>query len=357
MMTKFVNKHRLTHGLTIKELSECMNVDPSLVSKWENGSRMPTMSQLERLSEVLHLPLSEAKKHWYADKVIAILYDDIEIASDVLLAAEPRIEYLASKKVLKAPKVSQEIRDRLRTIDGLRDRWQSLHPLDQTQLSKMESYFRTLYTQQSNQIEGNTLTFQETELVVNQGITIAGKSMQEHLEAINHAEAAEFIMSLVRGDEDISKRILMELHGLILRGIDKDNAGRFRSVPVMISGSKHEPPQPFMIEPLMEDYLRNYRRQRDKLHAVILAAEMHERLVSIHPFIDGNGRTSRLVMNLILLHHGYTITSLKGDVDSRLRYYKALEEVQMDNNPEPFYELIIERCEASLREHIRLAGG
>jgi Fic family protein len=104
----------------------------------------------------------------------------------------------------------------------------------------------------------------------------------------------------------------------------------------------------------MEDYYIHYTRQKPVLHPVILAAEMHERLVSIHPFIDGNGRTSRLLMNFILLKNGYTIANLKGDYDSRMAYYKALESVQVDNNPEPFYHLILDKVKESLEEHLAM---
>jgi len=103
----------------------------------------------------------------------------------------------------------------------------------------------------------------------------------------------------------------------------------------------------------MEDYFIHYSNHKSRLHPVILAAEMHERLVSIHPFIDGNGRTSRLIMNLLLLKSGYTVTSLKGDYESRMKYYGALEKVQVDNDPEPFYLLVMEAVEASLLSHLK----
>lgn len=208
------------------------------------------------------------------------------------------------------------------------------------------------YTYESNRIEGNTLSLQETHLVVNEGITIGGKSVREHLEAINHAEAVSYIEQLVTDKMDFGPRVLMELHYLILKGIDKENAGRYRKVPVRISGSEHVPPQPYMLEKLMEEYFLHYDQQKSILHPVILAAEMHERLVSIHPFVDGNGRTSRLVMNLILLKHGFTIANLKGDLSSRLAYYKALEAVQVENNPEVFYHLVADAVADSLKNHL-----
>ncbi|AGA80053.1 Fic family protein [Echinicola vietnamensis] len=218
----------------------------------------------------------------------------------------------------------------------------------------MKEYFNVAYTFESNRIEGNTLTLQETHLVINEGITIGGKSMREHLEAINHAEAVAYLEELVGKKGDIYNRTLLELHYLILKGIDRENAGRYRSVPVRIAGSKHVPPQPYLVDKMMEDYFTHYQAQRKILHPVILAAEMHERLVSIHPFVDGNGRTSRLIMNLVLVGNGYTIANLKGDQASRLSYYRALEAVQVHNDPAPFYHLVADAVLDSLEQHLEM---
>ena len=192
------------------------------------------------------------------------------------------------------------------------------------------------YTFESNRIEGNTLTLRETDLVINEGLTISGKSMREHLEAINHVEAISYIKQLMERNFPFNERELLSVHNLILRGIIPEDAGRYRRVQVMIKGSSHMPPQPFIIPKEMEDYFIWYSENKSKLHPVILAAEMHERLVTIHPFIDGNGRTSRLVMNLILLQNGYVIANIKGDYDSRMSYYQALETAQISGNKEDF---------------------
>jgi len=196
------------------------------------------------------------------------------------------------------------------------------------------------YTYESNRIEGNTLTLRETSLVIDKGLTVGGKSMREHLEAINHYEAVLLLRELVQARTTLSESLVKQLHGLILRGIDRENAGRYRSLPVLIAGSRHVPPQPWQVPILMEECFRFYEEQRAQLHPVELAAEMHERIVTIHPFIDGNGRTSRLVMNLILLQHGYPIANIPGDTESRLAYYGALETANLDGNKEPFILLI-----------------
>ena len=197
------------------------------------------------------------------------------------------------------------------------------------------------YTYDSNRIEGNTLTLRETDLVIHKGLTIGGKPMNEHLEAINHYEAINFIRDLIKSDEPFNQHNLLSIHGLILQGIDRPNAGRFRQVPVMISGSQHTPPQPWQIDKLMEDYFLFYQQNRESLHPVILAAELHERLATIHPFIDGNGRTARLVMNLILLQSGYPIANISGETNARLAYYNTLEKCNLEHDKTEFHRLII----------------
>jgi Fic family protein len=207
---------------------------------------------------------------------------------------------------------------------------------------------------ESNRIEGNTLTLRETQLVINEGMTISGKSMREHLEAINHKEAILFIDDLVYQKADLSEYILKQIHGIVLYGIDRENAGVYRKLPVAIAGSKHLPPQPYLLQDLMEDYFRFYNQEKDNLHPVVLAAEMHERLVTIHPFIDGNGRTSRLIMNLILLQYGFPLAIIGGDYDSRMAYYDALEKVQTESNKEDFILLIAEKVLFALERYINI---
>jgi Fic family protein len=290
---------------------------------------------------------------WLAGKVLSLVAEYPQ-GREALQVAELRAEYLSSRDGLSIAAPDPEISVLIQEATQLQKRWQEVQPLDPAQQERLHQWLRTLYTYESNRIEGNTLTLQETEMVIHQGLTIGGKTMREHLEAINHAAAVDLLLDLVREKEDFSPRVLRELHSLILSGIAPRHAGRYRQVPVRISGSRHTPPQPWELDHLMEDYFAFYHRKSEVLHPVILAAEMHERLVTIHPFIDGNGRTSRLVMNLILLRHGYTLVNLKGDPASRLAYYQALEAVQTDNRPEVFHRLILEHALASLEEHLAL---
>lgn len=212
------------------------------------------------------------------------------------------------------------------------------------------------YTYDSNRIEGNTLTLNETELVVNKGITIAGKGMREHLEAINHKEAIDFVKDIVQQKQPLTEGVLKDIHAIVLHSIDKENAGRYRSVPVIISGSRHVPPQPYLLQPQMEELFRWYEQNKDIMHPVILAANMHEKFVSIHPFIDGNGRTARLVMNLLLLRHGYPIANIKGDNNTRLHYYQTLEQASSGDNT-AFVEFVEDVVAESLEHYLSILRG
>ncbi len=213
------------------------------------------------------------------------------------------------------------------------------------------------YTYESNRIEGNTLTLMETELVVNQGLTIAGKPLKDHLEAINHTHALDFVKEVAAGELPFTEAVLLDMHRLILRSVNDQYAGKYRDVPVSISGTTYIPPQPFLIQKEMEQYFLFYNEQKEQLHPVIMAAELHERLVTIHPFIDGNGRSARLIMNLELLRNGYPIAILKGDNDDRLAYYNSLQMAQVQGNKQVFNSLVATTVKQSLVRNLQLLRG
>lgn len=251
--------------------------------------------------------------------------------------------------------MSEDINVLLKEVDVQKEQLSALRPLPEEALKKIQDALDIEYTYESNRIEGNTFTLQETALVVNEGVTISGKSMREHLEAINHAEAISYIKDIAKQDIEISERTIKEIHALILHGIDRENAGRYRTVPVMISGSTHMPPQPYLIEKQMEDFILRFKQmEAEKVHPVLIAAYLHDELVRIHPFIDGNGRTSRLLMNLYLLRHGYVIITLKGSNDAKVNYYKALEMSHTEQLPEDFQKLVIEAEIAALQKYLSI---
>ena len=181
--------------------------------------------------------------------------------------------------------------------------------------------------------------------------------MREHLEATNHFEAILYIRDLADQKTAVTESLIKDIHAIVLRGIDRENAGKYRSVPVAISGSRHVPPQPWQVSKLMEDLVIWVQEESSKLHPVIFAAEVHERIATIHPFIDGNGRTARLLMNLILIQNGYSIANIPGDAESRLAYYTALEKCNIEADKTEFNLLIASYVKENLEKVVRTLGG
>jgi len=343
-------------GRKVHEVAQQVGVDASLMSRILAGKRKPTQLQIQKLAAALDVAHSELISYYLSEEIVALVQDYPQLAPKILLLAERRINYLLNDSEFSVAQPSKKMLSKLASINELQKNWLQKKPVDPLQLKKIQSYFHTAYTFESNRIEGNTLTMQETHLVINEGITVGGKSMHEHLEAINHQEAIYFIEDLVLQKIKLNIQTVKHIHQLVLKGIQDAHAGKFRSVQVMITGSQHVPPAPFLLDKLMEDYFIFYEQNLDHLHPIILAAEMHERLVSIHPFIDGNGRTARLVMNLILMQHGYPIVNIKGGKKSRLAYYNALEKVQLHHDSTDFHALVADYALTSLKAHLELAG-
>jgi Fic family protein len=230
----------------------------------------------------------------------------------------------------------------------------SFRPFNAAQMKNLQEVFDTEYTYASNRIEGNTLTLRETSFVINEGLTIRNKSMKDHLEAINHKEAIEFIRELVTNQEPLTERNIKLIHSLILQGIDRQNAGAYRGVVVGIRGTDIVFPEPYLVPKMMEDLLIFYEENKEELHPVQLAAQMHSKLVNIHPFIDGNGRTCRLVMNLILLQHGYPLTIFSPEEEDRSRYFDSLNQARDMADESPFERFVAENVKHWIIEYLGL---
>jgi len=351
-----LNHYIKQKGIKIIDLARSLKLDPSFLSRAFSGQRKLQAPQIKKIAVLIDMPLEELQAHFLALEVQKILQPYPKLVNKVFTLTEERIAYLSGKKRNQKVQLPPKLEVLLVTLSELQQQWQAQKPLEASQLQKLQTYFNLAYTYESNRIEGNTLSLQETNLVVNEGITVGGKTLKEHLEAINHQEAIHFIEQLVVNLQTFNKSVLLQLHRLILMGIDTKNAGVYRTVEVRISGSKHIPPSPLLLNDLMDGYFEFYELNKRTMHPVLLAAEMHERLVTIHPFIDGNGRTARLVMNLVLLQNGYTLVNLKGNLKNRLKYYQALEQVQLNHEHTEFYKLILSSAEKSLLQHLELAG-
>ena len=228
--------------------------------------------------------------------------------------------------------------DYFNRVDELKRKLDSKRPLPKATLFTLKESTNLDWIYNSNGIEGNTLTLKETGVVL-EGITIGGKSVREHFEVINHDKAINYLDELVNDDNPITEWNIKGIHQLILRGINDDNAGRYRDENVAIKGATHIPPDFIMVPELMERLVSNYK-EWDKYHPIVRATLLHGELVKIHPFVDGNGRTSRFLMNLSLMNNGYNPVIIKKE--DRVKYYEVLDNAHVTGDYTDFVKMINE---------------
>lgn len=243
-------------------------------------------------------------------------------------------------------------KDRIADIDKLKQELDKFRPLDESILQQLKQYYKISLTYTSNAIEGNSLTETETKVVLEDGITIGGKPLKDHFEAIGHSEAYDFLYKLSQAKE-ITEENILNLHKLFYRHITPDNAGTYRDKNVIITGSDFVPPSYKKVPDFMHDFANKIPDLRAKFHPVEFAALLHKELVTIHPFIDGNGRTARLLMNLALLQDGYAITIIPPIL--RNDYIYTLKQAQIDpKDDRPFINFVAEMVYESMKDYIRL---
>ena len=243
----------------------------------------------------------------------------------------------------------KKLEQMLSGITAKKEQLDALRPLPKELLNNLNQWFKIELTYTSNAIEGNTLTSSETAIVVEKGLTIGGKTVKEHLEAINHAFAFDYILELARSSQDkISLNDVLDIHRLVLRYIDDENAGRLRKVMVRIAGSDVQLPDPVKVPELMNDFIAWLHSAKD--HPVVIAADAHLKLVSIHPFVDGNGRTARLLMNLLLMQKGYPPALIVPQ--ERNEYIDSLAHAQKTSDALPYYTVIMKALERSFEVYL-----
>ncbi|MCC3498886.1 MAG: Fic family protein [Microcoleus sp. PH2017_15_JOR_U_A] len=243
---------------------------------------------------------------------------------------------------------------KLERIDKLKAWLDGFRPFDSTLVAELKKLYDVRFTYNSNAIEGNTLTQSETELVLTKGITVGGKTLDEHLEVIGHKEAIDYIENLAQRDTEINEWEIKQIHNLILRKINPEEAGRYRTLDVMAAGTNYRYPPHYLLSQLMGDFASWLNSEVAlSLHPVEYASIAHYRFVSIHPFRDGNGRTARLLMNLLLIRAGYPIVVIDNQI--RNDYINALAYGQQNQDDlSQLFGLIFDATISSLVEVLRL---
>ena len=239
-------------------------------------------------------------------------------------------------------------RDFFAETDILLKELSSRRPLSPSELERLRKEFVTEYTYNSNAIEGNTLTLRETSLVL-EGVTVSEKPLREHLEAVGHRDAFEYIRKLVTEKAPVTPFVMREIHSLVL--IDKPEAkGRFRRIPIRISGSDHVPPEFSAVPELVDKLIESYNASDG--HPIEKAALFHCGFENIHPFGDGNGRTGRLILNMMLMQSGYMPISVK--FSDAKRYYAAFEHYDKTGDPDSMTELVTEYVSEQMKRMIKI---
>lgn len=236
----------------------------------------------------------------------------------------------------------------LMMIDRKKAELDTKRPLTEGEVERLTEEFIVEYTYNSNAIEGNTLTLRETDMVL-RGLTIDQKPLKDHMEAVGHKEAFDFVRDLVKDQVPLSESIIKQIHYLVLAD-KKDDRGVYRRVPVRIMGAKHEPVQPYLIQPKIEQLLTTYRNSTE--HIIPRLARFHIEFEGIHPFIDGNGRTGRLLVNLELMKAGYPPIDIK--FSDRILYYNAFDEYYVKHNLEMMESLFAGYVNARLDSYLAM---
>ena len=305
-----------------------------------------------------YISLKQASELWnISERRIRRLIQENRIEGAIKIGNAWNIPIDTNKPIDKRYKIEEDkfiiniSNDFFEELDEKKAILDSKRPLPKETLKSLEENFKLEWTYNSNAIEGNTLTLKETKVVL-EGITIGGKTMREHLEAINHKEAIEFLEELINDNSELSEIDIKNIHALVLKGIDDENAGRYRTENVIISGASHIPPESVIVPELMEKLIYRYDEWKERYHPIIVAALLHAEFVKVHPFIDGNGRTARLLMNFEAMKNGYPPIIIK--TKQIHKYYDALDKGAMTGNYTDFVKMVTKQAEEMLDLYLKL---
>lgn len=299
-------------------------------SSWSRISRPPAPLGVQGLPRKAHRLRNHARP-----PPQFVLKSYMSFVSDMV---ECRLSDTDMESIMLEERLLSRIQEKKARLDALR-------PLPAAAVRRLNEQLTIEWIYNSNAIEGSTLSLRETQLILEQGITIGGKSLREHFEVINHQEAIKLVESLAGQQEPLTAFYVRQLHALVLTKIDDENAGQYRNVPVRIVGAAHEPPSSWELPAQMNDWSAWIQAQEGAMETVALSAMAHHKLVAIHPFIDGNGRTARLIMNLVLMRDGYP-PAIIARVNRR-QYYRTLAQADGGNSA-PLVNFVGRAVERSL---------
>lgn len=332
-MKSLLKNAREQKGLKTRELAQLAGIDQALISKFESGTRKPTKDQVIKLSQLLEIDYETLMIAWIKEKILYEIGDE-EFALKALLLAEQEIQK-NKKEIDSAILYSNQII--LDEIETLKKQFQSFNHFELRQILKtleLEFIFKSIHTNK------NSLTLEETKSVINDGDTISGKSMQDHLEAINFQEVSAYIKDLSQKKTGLSEKEFISIHNLIFKGIDFENAGKYKSDSLVLRE--------------MNLLFNWYETHKNNLHPIILASEIYLKILDINPFKKGNLQIANIVMNWILLQNNYVYSVAQTNKNNSDEYFSALEEYQIKNDKSIFINYILKIEKENLINAIQL---
>lgn len=330
-MNLLLKNAREKKGLKTREVAQLLKIDQALISKFESGTRKPTKDQVIKLSNLLEINTDELLVLWLKDKVLN------EIKNEPLgLAALKLVEIELLKINVIQPKTNARLQIIFDEITVLQNHFKNINPFDLRRISK-QTELEFIY--ECNRINGNTLNFEETKLVINDGITIGGKPMKEHLEVINFYEAVQFCKDIVQRKITFTEKELLQLHTILCRGMKAESAEKYTN-----NESSDE----------IEVFFKWFESSKSAMQTIAFAAESHLKLMNILPFRSGNNLIALLIMNLILLQNELCFAIIKGDSVSKENYIAVLEQSLISESAFEFTEYLAQQEKESLTYSLSL---
>ena len=300
-----------------------------------------------------YITVKQASERWgISDRRVRVLCGDGRIQGVVRKGRSYFITADALKPIdgrsLRGKEIPEQYTALFATVDEMKAELDRRRPLTSGEVKRLQDEFLVEFTYNSNAIEGNTLTLQETALAL-EGVSIDQKPLKHHLEAVGHRDAFLYVVSLVRETVPVLERIIREIHAWVLIDRPQDK-GVYRRIPVKIMGAQHEPPQPYLVPVQIERLIADL--SNDNRHIIETAALFHLHFEGIHPFIDGNGRTGRLLLNLMLMQEGYPPIDVK--FTDRRKYYACFDSYYRDHDASPLVKMVGEYIKERLSLYLNL---
>jgi Fic family protein/DNA-binding XRE family transcriptional regulator len=334
-MKMILKNAREQKGFKTREVAQLLEIDQALISKFESGTRKPTREQIVKLASLLEIDFENLLILWLKEKIIHEIGHE-EFALKALHLAE--IEIQNNKKEV-ASVIMSTLQNILDEIEILKTKIQSFQHFELHRISKI---LELEFTYESNRLNDNSLTLQETKAVINEGLTIAGKTMREHLEAVNHHETISYIKDLTQKNSPLNEKELLNIHNLISRGIKPDHAGKYKNDALIVRE--------------MSSFFSWFETNKNTLHPILLASEAHLKIITISPFESGNTQMAHLLMNWILIQNGYVFATIQGDTEHKNEYLTILEQSQNQNDESIFINYVAQVEKENLQRAIQLVS-